>query len=117
MERRIKEIRKSCGDTSQEVFGKRIGLPGATISRLESGDRQPTEAIILSICREFHINENWLRTGEGKMRLEESLEDGDRLIALMRDMNENKKKLFRLLVDMPDELLDEMISYLKKEIR
>nr|DAG44235.1 MAG TPA: heterocyst differentiation control protein [Caudoviricetes sp.] len=51
------------------------------------------------------------------MRLEESLEDGERLITLMRDMNENKKKLFRLLVDMPDELLDEMISYLKKEIR
>lgn len=117
MERRIKEIRKSRGDTSQEVFGKRIGLTGATISRLESGDRQPTEAIILSICREFHINEHWLRTGEGEMRLEESLEDGERLIALMRDMNENKKKLFRLLVDMPDELLDEMISYLKKEIR
>lgn len=117
MERRIKEIRKSCGDTSQEVFGKRIGLTGATISRLESGDRQPTEAIILSICREFHINEDWLRTGEGDMRLEESLEDGERLITLMRDMNENKKKLFRLLVDMPDELLDEMISYLKKEIR
>lgn len=117
MERRIKEIRKSCGDTSQGVFGKRLGLTGATISRLESGDRQPTEAIILSICREFHINEHWLRTGEGEMRLEESLEDGARLIALMRDMNENKKKLFRLLVDMPDELLDEMISYLKKEIR
>ena len=117
MERRIKEIRKSCGDTSQEVFGKRIGLTGATISRLESGDRQPTEAISLSICREFHINEDWLRTGKGDMRLEESLEDGERLIALMRDMNENKKKLFRLLVDMPDELLDEMISYLKKEIR
>lgn len=117
MERRIKEIRKSCGDTSQEVFGKRIGLTGATISRLESGDRKPTEAIILSICREFHINKDWLERGEGEMRLEESLEDGERLIALVRDMNENKKKLFRLIVDMPDELLDEMISYLKKEIR
>lgn len=117
MERRIKEIRKSCGDISQEVFGKRIGLTGATISRLESGDRQPTKAIILSICREFHINENWLRTGEGEMRLEESEEDAKRVGRLMFKMSDNKKKLFRLISDMPDELLDEMISYIKKEIR
>lgn len=117
MERRIKEIRKSCGDTSQEVFGKRIGLTGATISRLESGDRKPTEAIILSICREFHINKDWLRTGEGKMRLEESEEDAKRIGRLMFEMSDNKKKLFRLISDMPDELLDEMISYIKKEIR
>ena len=51
------------------------------------------------------------------MRLEESAEDAERMVNLMRDMSENKKKLFRFLVDMPDELLDEMISYLKKEIK
>ena len=117
MDRRIKEIRKANGNMSQELFGKRLGLTGATISRLESGDRQPTEAIILSMCREYDVNEDWLRTGEGKMRLKESAEDAERMVNLMRGMSENKKKLFRILVDMPDELLDEMISYMKKEIR
>jgi transcriptional regulator with XRE-family HTH domain len=117
MDRRIKEIRKANGNISQELFGKRLGLTGATISRLESGDRQPTEAIILSMCREYDVNEDWLRTGEGKMRLKESAEDAERMVNLMRGMSENKKKLFRILVDMPDELLDEMISYMKKEIR
>lgn len=117
MDHRIKEIRKANGNISQELFGKRIGLTGATISRLESGDRQPTEAIILSLCREYNVNANWLRTGEGKMAIEPSEEDGKRLARLMSEMSENKKKLFRFLVDMPDELLDEMISYLKKEIK
>lgn len=117
MDRRIKEIRKANGNISQELFGKRLGLTGATISRLESGDRQPTEAIILSLCREYDVDEDWLRTGEGKMKLEQSEEDGKRLAHLMRGMSENKKKLFRILADMPDELLDEMISYMKKEIK
>lgn len=117
VDRRIKEIRKANGNISQELFGKRLGLTGATISRFESGDRQPTEAIILSMCREYNVNENWLRTGEGDMAIEQSKEDGKRYARLMREMSENKKQLFRILVDMPDELLDEMISYLKKEIK
>ena len=117
VDRRIKEIRKANGNISQELFGKRLGLTGATISRFESGDRQPTEAIILSMCREYNVNENWLRTGEGDMAIEQSKEDGKRYARLMREMSENKKQLFRILVDMPDELLDEMISYLRKEIK
>lgn len=117
MDRRIKEIRKANGNISQELFGKRLGLTGATISRFESGDRQPTEAIILSMCREYNVNENWLRTGKGEMAIEQSKEDGKRYTRLMREMSENKKQLFRILVDMPDELLDEMISYLRKEIK
>lgn len=76
----------------------------------------PTDAFILSLCREFGINGNWLRTGEGEMQSKNAKEDAERMVRLTRDMSENKKKLFRILVDMPDELLDEMISYIKKEI-
>lgn len=117
MDRRIKEIRKANGNISQELFGKRLGLTGATISRFESGDRQPTEAIILSMCREYNVNENWLRTGEGDMNLEQSADDAERMGRLVFGMSENKKQLIRILSEMPDELLDEMISYLKKEIK
>lgn len=117
LEQRIREIRKSCGDTSQEAFGKRLGLTGATISRFESGDRQPTEAIILSICREFRIDEHWLRTGEGEMKIRQAEDDATRLTNIMYGASENKKQLIRILSAMPDELLDEMISFLKKEIK
>lgn len=51
------------------------------------------------------------------MKLKESLNDAERVGRLVFGMSENKKKLFRLISDMPDELLDEMISYLKKEIK
>lgn len=116
MEKRISQIRKS-HNLSVRAFGDVIGISGSAVSKLENGENSPSEQSIRAICNRFNISRDWLERGEGEMRLEESLEDGERLIALVRDMNENKKKLFRLIVDMPDELLDEMISYLKKEIR
>lgn len=68
MKERIKSIRKhNTIDMSQEDFGARLGVTGAAISRIEAGTRNPTEQIILSICREFDVNETWLRTGKGKM--------------------------------------------------
>lgn len=66
LNKRIKEIRESVGNT-QEEFGKRIGSARNTIANYETGNRTPSNAVITSICREFSINEHWLRTGEGEM--------------------------------------------------
>ena len=68
MNNRIKLVRKSSQvKMSQEAFGARLGITGTGISKIESGDRNPSEQIILSICREFNVDERWLRTGEGEM--------------------------------------------------
>ena len=66
MEQRIKMIRKSVHLTQTE-FGEKIGVKGNTITGYENGLRTPSDAVIKAICREFHINETWLRTGEGEM--------------------------------------------------
>lgn len=65
MKIRIKEIRKEAGLTQVE-FGEKIGVKGNTVTGYETGLRNPTDAVILSICREFSVNEEWLRTGSGK---------------------------------------------------
>lgn len=64
MKNRIKQIRKDAGLT-QEQFAQKIGVSRNTIATYETSDRTPIAAVILSICREFNINELWLRTGEG----------------------------------------------------
>ncbi len=66
MDQRIKMIRKSQNLTQAE-FGERIGIKGNTVTGYETGLRVPSDAIIISICREFNINEGWLRTGDGEM--------------------------------------------------
>jgi transcriptional regulator with XRE-family HTH domain len=66
MNERIKLVRKNANLTL-EKFGKRIGITAASCSTIESGKTNPSNQTILSICREFRIREQWLRTGEGEM--------------------------------------------------
>ena len=63
---RIKHIRKH-QKLTMEKFGNRLGVTKMTISRLESGSNNLTEQMSKSICREFNVNENWLKNGEGEM--------------------------------------------------
>lgn len=72
MQTRIKEVRKSLKLTQTE-FGKRIGVKGNTITGYETGTRSPSDAIIISICREFNVNEEWLRTSKGSMFISKPL--------------------------------------------
>ena len=66
MNSRVKEIRKSL-KLSQGAFGKKLGVTGAGISKIESGDRNLTPQMILLICQQFNVNKLWLKTGEGEM--------------------------------------------------
>lgn len=65
---RIREIRKD-NNLTQTEFGERIGVKGNTVTGYEKENRIPSDAIILSICREFNVNEEWLRTGQGEKYL------------------------------------------------
>lgn len=71
MNTRLHYLRKSL-KLSQEDFGKRLGVTGASISRLEKGERNITEQMILSICREYSVREEWIRYGSKPMYIEES---------------------------------------------
>lgn len=69
MNKRIKKIRQNAGMTQRE-FADRIGVSRNTIAAYETDARVPIDAIIVSICREFNVNEDWLRTGLGNMYAE-----------------------------------------------
>jgi transcriptional regulator with XRE-family HTH domain len=71
---RIKELRVYLKLTQSEL-GDKIGITRAAVSRIESGERSVTDQVFISICREFNVNENWLRTGEGSMFVEVPEED------------------------------------------
>ena len=66
MNDRFSIVRKHLNLTAEE-FGTKIGVARSTISGIETGARQPSNQVINSICREFNVNEQWLRTGEGEM--------------------------------------------------
>lgn len=62
---RIRLIRKEAGLTLVS-FGERIGITAASLSAIETGKSNPSAQTILLICREFGVNEIWLRTGAGE---------------------------------------------------
>lgn len=64
---RIKDLRKLNLGLTMEEFGNKLGVGKTAISKIESGDRGVTEQMIVSICREFGVNPEWLRNGEGEM--------------------------------------------------
>ena len=120
---RIKQLRKRLKLTQTE-FGEQIGVKGNTITGYEKGIRNPTDAIILSICREFNVDEEWLRTGEGEMFVIQSNEEeiaaflGD---VLSEEGETYKKQLILALANLSDEgwkgikeFLDAIIAEKKK---
>lgn len=66
MNTRIRKIRKTL-DLTQQVFAEKIGLKQNSIALIESGKRNTSDQTIFAICREFNVNEEWLRTGKGEM--------------------------------------------------
>lgn len=114
---RLKAIRKSVL-LSQEEFGKKLGITGAAISKIESGNRNVTEQMTLAIIREFDVNEQWLRAGEGEMFL---IKTRDEEIAsfigtlLKKEDDTFKKRLISALskLEEPDwEVLEKMCNFM-----
>ena len=83
MNERIKKIRKACGLTQQE-FAERLNIGRGTLANYEVGRNEPIDAVVSLICREFDVNETWLRTGEGEMFIAKT--PGDEISAFVGDI-------------------------------
>ena len=124
MQNRIKELRKSLG-LNQTEFAKNLGIAPNTISSYEAGTIAPSSAIIKSICREYGVNETWLRTGAGDMRRSRSREAelGELIRSRLIDRPESFQAalvttLLRFDPDGPElEILEKILRQLAEETK
>lgn len=124
MKDRIKKIRKNAGLT-QEKFAERLGIKRNTIATYETGRSEPMDNIIISICREFSVNEDWLRTGEGEIYdipedetaaiVSELLEDSNPFYNLIVGIMKTYQKLDVKSQDALKELSKELLKNTKRE--
>lgn len=111
---RVRAIRKSVNLTL-EKFGEPLGVGKTAVSKIEHNQVNLTDPMLISICREFNVNEEWLRNGTGNMFRKPSDEVGyyvedlleyeghgnpfyDMIIEMMKnyqDMDEKSKKVIR----------------------
>ena len=76
---RIKELRHTLKLTQQE-FADKIGIKRGAIANYEIGRNTPINSVVSLICREFNVNENWLRNGSGNMFLPKDNSNSDMCI-------------------------------------
>ncbi|MBO5033051.1 MAG: helix-turn-helix transcriptional regulator [Lachnospiraceae bacterium] len=66
MKERIKELRKYL-DLTQDEFGNKLGIKKSAVSKIEKGENNATDQMIKLMVKEFGVNEDWIRTGNGEM--------------------------------------------------
>lgn len=99
---RIKEVRNALGLTL-EKFGDRLGVTKVAISNIEKGNRNLTEQMTKSICREFSVDYIWLTSGEGEMFVESDDDFIERIDRIMMGEDDARKNLFKALLEASDE--------------
>lgn len=100
MNERLRKLRKSL-DMTQQNFGARISVKGNTVAQWESGRNEPSDSTIFLICREFNVNEDWLRTGNGEMFVKETSDEEFMKVAkaVASGNTETDKAIRKVLID------------------
>lgn len=90
---------------TKTAFAKRINVSQGLISQICAGTTNPSDRTISDICREFRVNEKWLRTGEGAMEIEDT--QRDKLNHFFADVlataPDERSAFVAALDDLPDE--------------
>jgi len=99
---RIKEIRKILNLTL-EKFGKQVGVGKSAISKLEKGDCNLSDQMAKAICREFHVNYDYLINGKGDMfsDLPETVLDE---LCIQYECDDYDKQLIKLYLELPPDV-------------
>lgn len=121
---RIRHLRKNELKMTQNSFASEIDISRSNLGNIETGEVSVTERVISSICREFNVNEEWIRYGTGGIFAEITPYEKayNRFGYIMENSSPSKKAalsvLLELLYSVPDEqwnLLMQQFEEIKKE--
>ncbi len=119
---RIAAVIKSLSIKKTE-FAKRLNISQPYVSELCVGKTRPSDRTIYDICREFKVNEKWLRTGEGEMFLKPTKDEELRDFVddiLESESTDFRRRLISALAKLDTEkwkVLEEIASTLSNETK
>jgi len=116
---RIGELIEALG-IKKVRFAERLKIDQSYVTQLTTGKRKPSDRTISDICREFNVQEEWLRNGSGKMFIDFTEDEFSKAAAaLSNDMfvrsliveywklDEDNKQLFRNFIHKLSENMKE----------
>lgn len=110
---RLKYLRKNELHLTQENFGKKLGFKQNSIALIESGRNTLTDRTIADICREFNVNEDWLRYGTGEIFIETPTEFID-VLCKERNFGILEKTILENFINFNENDRLQFINYLAK---
>lgn len=117
MNDRLRKARIAVG-LSQEEFGYRIGIKSrGHISALESGARNISDRIISDVCREFEIDENWLRFGGSeKVKFADSATFSLDEFAKQHDATELELNIMKAYFELDPDLRGKLVEHFRSKL-
>ena len=114
MNERIRELRNELGLT-QEEFCKKIGITRSNLAGYETNRINPSNGVILSICREYNVNEDWLRHGSGKMFIPAPNDEVEAL-ARKHDLPDLAKSLIKEFANLPPSDMGIVLDFIMRAV-
>lgn len=106
---RLRYLREKLNLTTR-AFGASIHMSGGSITNMEKGVRNITDRTIRDICREYHVNPDWLIHGDGPV-----FEDPTSDLTLDDDVRLLTRQILRLS-HRDRELVKKMIEFLSNSL-
>lgn len=108
---RIRDARKASGKT-QKDFAAGLGMSENFIWQIEKGQREPSDRTVSDICRVYGVNEIWLRTGVGEMKL--PLSQNEQLAKIFADVqvsDDERARLVKAFASLPPEAYPQIYKW------
>lgn len=113
MDERLKLLRKALNLTQQE-FADRLCIKRNTIANYETGRNEPIGSVFSLICKEFNVNEEWLRNGTGEMFIKKSTFSLDEYAATNR-LTQGEKDIIRRFMELDPDIRKAVYDIFKDE--
>lgn len=108
---RLRELINEAGE-KQYQLASAVRASSAAVSQWLSGENIPSAARLTEIAYHYGVHYDWLAYGAGPKKREEDDPNLNLLISVMSVRSEEKKRLIRLVVDMPEDRVDALLRRL-----
>ncbi len=109
MDERIKHLREILHLT-QDKFASRLGIKRGAVANYEVGRNIPADSVVALMCREFHVREEWLRTGNGEIFAPDATSALEALAA-EKKLTHGEYILIEKFVNLPPAVRQEILNY------
>ena len=111
---RIAAVVKASGMT-KTAFAEKINVSQPHVSRMVSGESIPSDRTISDICRVYGVNEIWLKTGVGEMKLPMTLDQQlAQIFADVQVSDDERARLVKAFASLPDEAYPQLYRWFQE---